>query len=90
MHQRIRNHLLLVVLAVGLTAGAWGAHPSSARAYHTYKTRLLDTTAYSLHRREARLGLMKLSYGIFDQLQVSTYTIPWLLGLILEDVAPNL
>jgi hypothetical protein len=67
-----------------------GFRPSSARAYHTYKERLLDTTAYSLHRREARLGLMNLSYGIIDQLQVTTYTMPWLLGLIFEDVAPNL
>jgi len=67
-----------------------GSYPSSARAYHTYKERLLNTTAYSLSRREARLGLMQLSYGIVDQLQVTTYTMPWLLGLIFEDVAPNL
>jgi hypothetical protein len=67
-----------------------GFHPTSARAYHTQKERLLDTTAYSLYRREARLGLMKLSYGIIDQLQVTTYTAPWILGALFEDVAPNL
>jgi hypothetical protein len=67
-----------------------GLHPSSARAYHTYKERLLNTTAYSLNRREARLGLMQLSYGIIDQLQVTTYTMPWILGAIFQDVAPNL
>ncbi len=33
---------------------------------------------------------MQLSYGIIDQLQVTTYTMPWLLGSIFEDVAPNL
>jgi uncharacterized protein (DUF1330 family) len=67
-----------------------GFYPSFASAYHTYKERLLDTTAYSLYRRRARLGLMKLSYGIIDQLQVTTYTMPWLLGAIFQDVAPNL
>lgn len=67
-----------------------GLAPSSAHAYHTYKERLLNTTAYSLHRREVRLGLMQLSYGIIDQLQVTTYTMPWLLGVIFQDVAPNL
>ncbi len=68
--------------------------PSSAHAYHTYKDRLLDTTAYSLHRREFRLGMMKLSYGIFDWLQFSTYTVPWLAGLVLADLetfgSPNI
>jgi len=67
-----------------------GLDPSPARAYHTYEERLLDTTAYSLHRRRVRLGLMNLSYGIIDQLQVTTYTMPWLLGAIFQDVAPNL
>jgi len=61
------------------------AVPSKARAYHTYKERLLDTTAYSLERREFRLGAMKLSYGIFKYLEISTYTLPWLAGLFLEE-----
>jgi hypothetical protein len=67
-----------------------GLHPSPAHAYHTYEERLLDTTAYSLHRRRVRLGLMQLSYGILDQLQVTTYTMPYILGAIFQDVAPNL
>jgi hypothetical protein len=87
---RRRYALLLVILVVAVTSVGMGSYPSSARAYHTYKERLLNTTAYSLSRREARLGLMQLSYGIIDQLQVTTYTMPWLLGLIFEDVAPNL
>jgi hypothetical protein len=33
---------------------------------------------------------MQLSYGIIDQLQVTTYTMPWILGAIFQDVAPNL
>ena len=67
-----------------------GLTPSSARAYHTYEERLLDSTAYSLQRRRIRIGLFKLSYGIIDQLEITTYTMPWLLGAIFEDVAPNL
>ncbi len=87
---RKKNTLLLVALVVGVTSAGMEFYPSSASAYHTYEERLLNTTAYSLHRRRVRLGVMQLSYGIIDQLQVTTYTMPWLLGLIFEDVAPNL
>ncbi len=90
MFRRIGNTLLLVVLVVGVMSAGMGFYPSSARAYHTYEERLLDTTAYSLARRRVRLGLMQLSYGIIDQLQVTTFTMPWLLGALFEDVAPNL
>jgi hypothetical protein len=92
MRPWVRNHLLVAVIcAIGVGASL---APSSARAYHTYKERLLDTTAYSLDRRELRLGVMKLSYGIFKWLQFSTYTAPWLLGLVLDDLetfgSPNI
>lgn len=89
MQQPIRN-VLLVAIVVGVISSGMALCPSSARAYHTYEERLLDSTAYSLHRRRVRLGLFKLSYGIIDQLQLTTYTMPWLLGLIFEDVAPNI
>jgi hypothetical protein len=80
----------VVILVVGVTFAGTALDPPTAKAYHTYRERLLDTTAYSLYRKEARLGLMQLSYGILDELQVTTYTMPWLLGLIFEDVAPNI
>ncbi|MGB5194290.1 MAG: hypothetical protein WBN70_15000 [Polyangiales bacterium] len=83
MHPSLRKHLLVAVICT-MSAGA-SAVPSKARAYHTYKERLLDTTAYSLERREFRLGAMKLSYGIFKYLEISTYTVPWLAGLFLEE-----
>ncbi|MGB8222116.1 MAG: hypothetical protein WCF10_05990 [Polyangiales bacterium] len=89
MRPSLRKLLLVGVAASLLGVGA-GFAPPSARAYHTYKERLLDDTAYSLSRREARLGLMQLSYGIFDQLQVTTYTFPWILGAIFQEVAPNI
>ena len=90
MLRRIRNTLLLVALVVSVTSAGMGLTPSSARGYHTYEERLLNATAYSLHRRRIRLGVMQLSYGIIDQLQVTTYTMPWLLGVIFQTVAPNL
>ena len=93
MLRRRRQHALQLVGALLLAAvisSGMGLVPNSARAYHTYEERLLDSTAYSLARREVRLGLMNLSYGIIDQLQVTTYTMPWLLGVIFQDVAPNL
>jgi len=92
MRPSLRNHLLVAVLVASSVVAS--TQPSKARAYHTYRERLLDTTAYSLHRRELRLGLMKLSYGIFKWLQFSTYTAPWLLGLFLDDLqtfgSPNI
>ena len=69
MFRQRRQHAVLLVAALllaGLTSAGMGLHPSSARAYHTYQERLLDTTAYSLQRRRVRLGLMNLSYGILD------------------------
>ena len=82
MHPSFRK-LLLVAVICAMSVGATMV-PSSASAYHSYKERLLDTTAYSLDRREFRLGLMKLSYGIFKWLQMSTYTTPWMLGVFDE------
>ena len=93
MLRRRRQHALQLVGALLLAAvisSGMGLVPNSARAYHTYEERLLDGTAYSLARREARLGLMNLSYGIIDQLQVTTYTMPWILGALFQTVAPNL
>ena len=84
------QRLLLVAIVAGFILGGSGLAPNSARAYHTYEERLLDSTAYSLDRRGFRLGMFKLSYGIIDQLQISSYTMPWLLGLVFEDVAPNI
>ena len=89
MRGQLRN-LLLVAVLVGVIGGGTALVPNSASAYHSYDVRLLDSTADSLKRRQFRLGLFKLSYGIFDFFQVSTYTAPWFLGLVLEDVAPNI
>lgn len=89
MHKPIRN-LLLVAIIVGVVGGGSVLVPNSAAAYHTYDTRLLDSTAYSLKRRQFRFGLFKQSYGALDFFQISTYTAPWLLGLVFEQVAPNI
>jgi len=89
MRGQLRNVLLVAVL-VAVAGGGTALVPNSASAYHSYNVRLLDGTADSLKRRQFRLGLFKLSYGVFDFFQVSTYTAPWLLGVVLEDLAPNI
>lgn len=88
VRRTVRQLLLVGVISliVSLPEGVF----NSARAYHTERERLLDSTAYSLHRNELRLGVMELAYGAIDQLQITTYTAPWILGAILENVAPNL
>ena len=89
MRKPIRN-LLLVAIILGVVGGGTVLVPTSASAYHTYDTRLLDSTAYSLKRRQFRFGLFQQSYGAFEFFQISTYTAPWLLGLVFEQVAPNI
>lgn len=89
MPKSIRN-VFLVAVVVGSIVGSNALVPSTASAYHTRESRLLDSTADNLKRRQFRFGLFKQSYGIFDFLQVSTYTAPWLLGIVIEDVAPNI
>ena len=90
MHHRIGKRLLLVVVIVSALGGGSALLPKTVLAYHSYDTRLLDSTAYSLKRRQFRFGLFKQSYGALDFFQISTYTAPWLLGLAFEDVAPNI
>lgn len=89
MRGQLQNFLLVAVL-VAVVGGGTTLVPNSASAYHSSDVRLLDGTADSLKRRQFRLGLFKLSYGIFDFFQISTYTAPWLLGVVIEDVAPNI
>lgn len=52
-------------------------NPGRAHAYHTDKNRLTDWTAYTLNQNQFQMGLFSLEYGIFDQLMVGTYTVPW-------------
>ncbi|MGB5810574.1 MAG: hypothetical protein WBG86_08600 [Polyangiales bacterium] len=89
MRKRFRT-VLVVAAIFAVAAGGLALRPRLAHADHTYNTRLLDSTAYSLDKREFRLGLAKWSYGVIKRLQISTYTLPWILGAAFEKVAPNL
>jgi hypothetical protein len=37
----------------------------------------IDYTAYTLHRNEFSIGVGAAAYGVFDQLTVGTYVLPW-------------
>jgi hypothetical protein len=57
---------------------------SRAAAYHSERQRGISGTAFALHRDEWEVGLFSVDYGLFEQLQLGTYTVPWLA------VIPNL
>lgn len=49
-----------------------------ALAYHTPTERVTDDSAYTLNRRELRIGLWKIEYGLLDSLTLGTYPLIWL------------
>lgn len=61
-----------------------------ALADHTERDRQTDVSAFTLRGRQARLGLFKLEYGIFDRWMVGTYTLPWVLMPIVQGTIVNL
>ena len=69
--------------------GTTAAVPSPASAFHSDEERWLDTTAYNLRGREFRLGMLKWSAGIIDQVTISMYTLPWIITGILRGWGPN-
>lgn len=60
-----------------------------ARAYHDEQTRSIEETAYLLRSGEWQLGLLQLGVGLW-RFQLSTRTMPWILGAALKTAAPNL
>jgi hypothetical protein len=62
---------------------------TAARAYHDEQTRSLEESAYILRHGEWQLGLLQLGVGLW-RLQLSTRTMPWILGAALKTAAPNL
>jgi hypothetical protein len=55
--------------------------PAPARAYHEGRHANIFQTGHALHAGEWLLGPLRVGYGAFDWLSVSTYTVPWLLGV---------
>lgn len=51
---------------------------SSARAYHSVRKQPISGTAHLLHQGEWQLGLFRFDYGAMEQLQIGTYSMPWL------------
>jgi hypothetical protein len=76
---------LLALLGTGLLLLA----PECARAYHDQDTHALEDSAYQLRSGEWLLGPLELGVG-FWRFQVSTRTMPWILGAALGKAMPNL
>jgi hypothetical protein len=70
----------MVRIAALVLLGALVATPASA--YHTDKVRITDDTAYTLRDGEIRLGVWKFEYGLLDDLDIGSYTIPWFLKIV--------
>tara|TARA_B100000579_G_scaffold409018_1_gene397671 strand:- start:106 stop:915 length:810 start_codon:yes stop_codon:yes gene_type:complete len=52
----------------------------NADAYHRGDERITDDTAFTLRDGELRLGIWKVEYGLFESVDLHTYTIPFLVG----------
>jgi hypothetical protein len=76
---------LVALLCLGLALAA----PERARAYHDKETPSLDDSAYQLRSGEWLLGPLELGVG-FWRFQISTRTMPWILGAALGKLMPNL
>jgi len=63
---------------------------SPAWADHTERDRQTEVSAFTLQAQQARLGLLKLEYGILDRWMVGTYTLPWVLMPIVKGPILNL
>lgn len=86
MSERALKRSALVCLLLALLA-IWPA--ASARAYHDEETRSLEESAYQLRSREWLLGPFELGVGLW-RFQLSTRTMPWILGAALGKFTPNL
>lgn len=63
---------------------------SRALAYHDEVHGLIDYTAHSLTGGEVRLGLFEQNVGVHRYVQLGTETLPWVAGVFLRKVMPNL
>jgi hypothetical protein len=77
----LRYWSICPVLCVVLLSGR-------ARAYHDEHTRSLEGSAYVLNSKEWLLGPLDLGVGLW-RFQLSTRTMPWILGASLRKLMPN-
>lgn len=52
----------------------------SANAAITPDSPIIDDTAYILHHREYMVGFLEVGVGLFDRVQITSWTLPWLIG----------
>lgn len=75
MHQRRRTGVWLLTACAAL---AVLAVTGPALADHTDTQRITDATAFTLPTGDFRIGVWKLEAGVYDNLNVQTYSLPWL------------
>jgi hypothetical protein len=73
--------------ALSMCLAAWPV--GMARAYHDQETHSLEDSAYQLRSGEWLLGPQELGVGLW-RFQLSTRTMPWILGAALGKVMPNI
>lgn len=82
---RARHVLVLSALLASVLLGG----SNVARAYHDKETPSLEDSAYQLRSKEWLLGPLEFGVGIW-RFQLSTRTVPWIIGAALGKVIPNL
>jgi hypothetical protein len=55
----------------------WLVSPASVRADQRRGHERTDFTAYTLRQNEFSVGLGSAAYGLFDQVTIGTYVLPW-------------
>lgn len=83
MHRDQRRDVRLVtarwVAALWACGVALLLAAAPAHARHTDKERVTDQTAYTLGEYQIQVGLWQAGFGILDNLDVFSYTIPWII-----------
>jgi len=72
-----------------LAAALWLVSPTTAVAYHDEDTPSLEESAYQVRSHEWLVGPLELGVGLW-RFQLSTRTMPWILGAALGKAMPNL
>ena len=84
MHERHGHGFVLSrakalrLLTAGATLAAVLLGAQSAQAFHTKEQRITDDTAYTLRKRDFRVGMWKLQYGLWEPFLLGTHIWPWL------------
>jgi hypothetical protein len=72
-----RNWRPAQILSVLAVVGVLLSSPTAAHAFHTKKQRITDDSAYTLNRRDWRLGIWKTQIAMGNRVTLGTLIWPW-------------